>query len=214
MGLAARLTDCTAHVATPLAPGAGSPTVLIAGMPAWRALPAGIGDGIEKASEAIQQLMLHPQIRPPEVVQDLVDIKAGLSQSAASAANGGNPAAAATTATAMTGLGAANVALASAYATASAVPGGEPAAATAYALGLQQALATAAAVAIAAIAAMTDTHICPLCTPAPHGPGVVTKGSTTVLINNLPAARQLDQVFEAAGGADPIAVGCATVNIG
>ena len=33
---AARLADLTSH-GTPLAPGPGSPTVLIAGMPAWRA---------------------------------------------------------------------------------------------------------------------------------------------------------------------------------
>lgn len=33
---AARLADLTSH-GTPLAPGPGSPTVLIGGMPAWRA---------------------------------------------------------------------------------------------------------------------------------------------------------------------------------
>jgi uncharacterized Zn-binding protein involved in type VI secretion len=33
---AARLTDTTSH-GTPLAPGPGCPTVLIGGMPAWRA---------------------------------------------------------------------------------------------------------------------------------------------------------------------------------
>jgi uncharacterized Zn-binding protein involved in type VI secretion len=214
MPMAARLTDCTTHAATPLAPGVGSPTVFIAGAPAWRALPAGVGDGIEKASDAIQKLTLKPMIRPPEVVKDLADIQAGLSQSAAAAVQSGNPAAAGATAGALTGITAANVALTAAYTTAAAVPGGEPAAATAYALGLQQALAAAAAASIAAVAAMTDTHICPLCTPVPHGPGVVTQGSKTVFIGKLPAARQLDKVFEAAGGADPIAIGCPTVNIG
>jgi len=34
---AARLTDLTTH-GTPLAPGTGSPDVLIGGLPAWRAL--------------------------------------------------------------------------------------------------------------------------------------------------------------------------------
>ena len=37
MGPAARLTDMTAH-GTPLAPGTGSPTVLIGNLPAWRAI--------------------------------------------------------------------------------------------------------------------------------------------------------------------------------
>jgi uncharacterized Zn-binding protein involved in type VI secretion len=38
MGLpAARITDSTSH-GTPLAPGPGCPTVLIGGMPAWRAV--------------------------------------------------------------------------------------------------------------------------------------------------------------------------------
>jgi uncharacterized Zn-binding protein involved in type VI secretion len=34
------------------------------------------------------------------------------------------------------------------------------------------------------------------------------------MINGLSAARQGDQVFEAAGGPDPIAMGCMTVQIG
>ena len=49
---------------------------------------------------------------------------------------------------------------------------------------------------------------------APHGPGVVTRGSSSVNINHLPACRAGDKVFEATGGADPIAKGCETVNIG
>jgi uncharacterized Zn-binding protein involved in type VI secretion len=35
---AARITDLTTHVVTPLAPGPGSPDVLIGGLPAWRAI--------------------------------------------------------------------------------------------------------------------------------------------------------------------------------
>jgi uncharacterized Zn-binding protein involved in type VI secretion len=46
--------------------------------------------------------------------------------------------------------------------------------------------------------AASDTHTCPLFDgPKPHVGGVVAVGSTTVLINGLPAARQGDQVVEA-----------------
>lgn len=214
MPLAARLTDCTAHVANPLAPGTGSPNVLIQGQPAWRALPAGVGDGIEKASQLADELMKRPQVRPPEVRKMLQDMQDGLSQSSQSAGEHGNPAAAGVTAGALAALQVADKALIATYTTASAPPGAEPAAATAYTEGLKAAVAAAMAASITAVAAMTDTHICPLCTPIPHGPGVVTRGSKSVFINGLPAARQLDQVYEAAGGPDPIAVGCASVNIG
>ena len=62
--------------------------------------------------------------------------------------------------------------------------------------------------------ALSDTHTCPLTTGVvPHVGGVVTKGSTTVLINNLPAARQGDIITEA-GPPNTIAVGCPTVVIG
>jgi hypothetical protein len=43
---------------------------------------------------------------------------------------------------------------------------------------------------------------------------VVTRGSKTVRINGLPAVRQGDNVIEACGGSDPIAAGCANVQIG
>src|SRR5262245_65849644 len=47
--------------------------------------------------------------------------------------------------------------------------------------------------------ATADTHVCPLVTAlVPHVGGVVAIGSTTVLINNLPAARQGDQIVESA----------------
>ena len=62
--------------------------------------------------------------------------------------------------------------------------------------------------------ALSDTHTCPLTTGVvPHVGGVVTKGSTTVLINNLPAARQGDIITEA-GPPNTIEVGCPTVQIG
>jgi uncharacterized Zn-binding protein involved in type VI secretion len=65
------------------------------------------------------------------------------------------------------------------------------------------------------MASLADMHMCPMPAGAvPHGPGFVTKGSGTVLINNLPACRQNDKVMEACGGSDPIAMGCPTVLIG
>jgi uncharacterized Zn-binding protein involved in type VI secretion len=62
--------------------------------------------------------------------------------------------------------------------------------------------------------AVSDTHVCPLFDLAkPHVGGVVAVGSTTVLINNLPAARQTDQVVEASAP-NPIVLGEPTVLIG
>jgi len=59
-----------------------------------------------------------------------------------------------------------------------------------------------------------DFHACPLSSgPAPHVGGVVIPGSTTVFINNLPAARQGDVITEA-GPPNTIVVGCPTVLIG
>ncbi len=60
--------------------------------------------------------------------------------------------------------------------------------------------------------ANSDFHACPL-SPPPHVGGVVPKGSMTVLINSLPAARQGDFVMEAVGP-DPIVMGEMTVIIG
>ena len=60
-----------------------------------------------------------------------------------------------------------------------------------------------------------DIHICTTPYPAVlHGPGVVIDGSKTVLINNLPAARQGDTVLEAIGGPNKITGGCTSVIIG
>ena len=62
--------------------------------------------------------------------------------------------------------------------------------------------------------ATSDFHQCPLSDGSkPHVGGVVSKGSTTVLINNLPAARQGDVVMES-GPPDPISQGVPTVIIG
>jgi uncharacterized Zn-binding protein involved in type VI secretion len=214
MPQAARMNDATGH-GKPLSPGPGSPDVMIGMMAAWRAIPSGMAAGIEKASNAMNSLMTNPALRPPDATQLLADVASGLGEAAGAAGSQGNAGAAAGTASAMSGLAAANVTLTATYTSASAAPGAEPAAATAYAKGLQAAAAAAASAAVSAIAAGLDIHICPLLSgPAPHGPGVVTKGSGTVTINGLPAARQNDKVFEAAGGQDPIAVGCPTVEIG
>lgn len=82
-------------------------------------------------------------------------------------------------------------------------------------MGLKVAAGAAMGAALSAIGAMTDLHICPAVTavPSPHVGGVVTKGSSSVNINKLPAARKDDQVVEAA---DPnkIAMGCPNVRIG
>ncbi len=61
--------------------------------------------------------------------------------------------------------------------------------------------------------ATSDVHSCPLSTPNPHVGGVVMMGSTTVLINNLPAARVGDIISEA-GPPNTIVNGCLTVIIG
>ena len=59
-----------------------------------------------------------------------------------------------------------------------------------------------------------DTHVCPLSDGLkPHVGGVVVLGSSTVLINNLPAVRQGDMVTEV-GMTNAIMSGCTTVLIG
>ena len=62
--------------------------------------------------------------------------------------------------------------------------------------------------------ATTDVHVCPLFTGiVPHVGGVVAKGSVTVSINGLPAARQGDQIVEA-GPPNTISAGFPKVQIG
>ena len=62
--------------------------------------------------------------------------------------------------------------------------------------------------------ALSDFHACPLVSGlVPHVGGVVTIGSSTVLINNLPAARQGDIITEI-GPPNTIAIGSFTVLIG
>ena len=62
--------------------------------------------------------------------------------------------------------------------------------------------------------AAADFHTCPLVTAVvPHVGGTIALGSLTVLINNLPAARQGDVIVES-GPPNTIVMGCPTVLIG
>jgi len=66
--------------------------------------------------------------------------------------------------------------------------------------------------------ALSDYHICPLSDQTrsgrrPHIGGVVSIGSATVIINNLPAVRVGDVIMEA-GPPDPIVSGSSNVLIG
>jgi hypothetical protein len=61
----------------------------------------------------------------------------------------------------------------------------------------------------------TDIHVCATPSPVPpHGPGVVTTPSTTVIISNMPAARMGDTITEAIGPPNTIMKGEPTVIIG
>jgi uncharacterized Zn-binding protein involved in type VI secretion len=214
MPMAARVTDMTSH-SPPLNPGPGSLDVLIGGLPAWRALPAAMASAVDAISNSMNSFMLRPQMTPVDATASLAQISAALVQGGAAAAASGAPAAAGTAGSMVGTLTATNVALTATWTTASVVPGGQPAANIAYTEGIKAAAAAAASAVMAAMAGISDMHVCPIPVPIPpHGPGFVTKGSSTVVINKLPAARQGDQVMEACGGADPIAMGCPTVQIG
>ena len=212
---AARITDRTAHGA-PLGPGTASPNVNIGRQKAWRALPAGsTAAAVESVANAISQFMSAPSLTPAQAAAQLAQIQAGLQQAGATAASEGNPSAASAATGATTGLASTNAALTATWTTASAPPGAMPAATAAYTEGIKAALASAAGAVFSAIAGAADMHNCPRPCPNPlHGPGVVTRGSKSVRINGLPAARKGDKVIEACGGSDAIAAGCTTVNIG
>lgn len=77
------------------------------------------------------------------------------------------------------------------------------------------AAAAAMGSAITAAAGGSDIHACatPLPIP-PHGPGIVITPSKTVMISLFPAARQGDEILEAVGPPNKIAMGCPTVIIG
>lgn len=214
MPKAARLADPTTH-GPPLNPGLGCLTVKIGFQPAWRALPSGMASAVEGISNAMNSFMTRPQMTPVDATISLVQIGQALGQGGAAAAANGAPGAAGAAVGAVAGLTTANVALTTAWAAASVLPGGQPAANIAYTQGIKAAAAVAATSVVSAMAGISDMHLCPIPVPIPpHGPGFVTRGSSTVKIGNLPAARQGDRVFEACGGPDPIAMGCLTVSIG
>ncbi|GAF77424.1 unnamed protein product, partial [marine sediment metagenome] len=174
-----------------------------------------MGAGIEDASKTMKDLMGAPKLDVGSTPAKLSKVFSSLMQDAGKAAGEGAPAAPASIGGGFSSLMVTNVALTAAYTAGAAVPGGEPAASQAYTEGIKAAGAAFASSAITAIAGITDTHICPIpCPIPPHGPGVVTKGSKSVFINNLPATRKDDEVFEACGGPDPVAMGCPTVIIG
>lgn len=211
---AARVADTTSH-GPPLAPGPGSPTVLIGFMPAWRALPQSVGGAIEGASNAVDQFMKKPVLNPGSAASEIAKMSQGLVESGAKAAAEGNPAGIGAASGGVAALNGTNVGLTAAWTAASVLPGGQPAADVAYTQGIKAAAAVASSAAFSAVGGMADMHMCPIPVPIPpHGPGMVTKGSESVIINNLPACRQGDKVMEACGGADPIAMGCPTVIIG
>jgi hypothetical protein len=208
---AARVGDSTAH-GIPLT-GAGSSDVLIGNQPAWRALPAGVGSGLEEASAAVKEVMDKPLFMPPEVMPKVPQFQAKMTETAGKAAAAGNASATSGVTSAFTTLTTTATTLTAAYTTAAGVPGGEPAARAAFTMGFKMALSAAMSTAVSAIAGSWDMHACALATPAPHGPGLVTQGRQTVFINNLPAVVKGDNVFEAAGGSVAIQIGCPTVEI-
>lgn len=211
---AARTTDPTGH-GNPLGPGPGSPDVMVGNMPAWRAVPTSVGGAIDAISSEMESFMSKPLLDPPGSASDLVKIAQKLIEGAAKAAAAGEPGAVGTAASQVVTLVTTNVSLTAAWTAACAVPGGKPAGDTAYTEGIKAAAAAAASATMSAMAGLADMHVCPIPTPIPpHGPGFVTKASASVMINNLPAARQGDKVMEACGGADPISMGEATVEIG
>ena len=61
--------------------------------------------------------------------------------------------------------------------------------------------------------ASTDFHSCPLVSVNPHVGGMVTIGSSTVIINNLPVVRQGDMIIES-GSINTVIQGEPTVLIG
>ena len=159
---AARLTDSTAHMMTPLAPGPGSLNVLIGNLPAWRGVPLAAAAALQIAKAASE-----------------VRIKAAEAATLAAAGTPGAPAAKAAEET------------------------------------LKVAEAAAMGSMITSMAGGADIHICPMPLPIPpHGPGVVIDGSTTVVINNLPACRVGDSVLEALGPPNKIVMGAMQVLIG
>ena len=207
MPMAARVADTTGH-GIPLNPGPGSTTTMIGFMPAWRALPSGPGGALQTLSQTMQSFMSSPVLTPANAAAQIAQICTDMVTLGVQSSIEGAASVASTAASQLATLNATNVTLTSTWSAASPVPGGQPAANQAYTEGIKAAGAVAATATVAAMAGMADQHICPIPVPIPpHGPGMVSQASTTVLIDNLPAARQGDKVMEACGGPDPIAMG-------
>jgi uncharacterized Zn-binding protein involved in type VI secretion len=195
---------------------------MIGNMKAWRAMPAGVGAGLEEASKetkAIMDVVPDPvnafilmKVQPKEAkIKMAMEKVAGQVESATK-----TPGASAAVKTAFLTLKATGTALDVAYQSASKAPapGAEPAARIAFTIGYQKALAAAMSASVASMAGPWDMHACAAPGPNPHGPGFVMKGCTTVFINKLPAVMHGQEVMEAAGGPNSINVGCDTVFIG
>jgi uncharacterized Zn-binding protein involved in type VI secretion len=90
---------------------------------------------------------------------------------------------------------------------------GAPAAIAAEQAGIAAAAASMGAM-ISGLGGMSDISICPVPLPVPpHGPGVVTNGSPTVLVNNMPLARLGDTIVEALGPPNKIVSGATSVMV-
>ncbi len=88
-----------------------------------------------------------------------------------------------------------------------------PAAIAAEQAGIAAAAASMGAM-ISGFGGFSDISVCPVPLPVPpHGPGVVTNGSPTVLVNNMPLARMGDSITEALGPPNKIVSGCMKVMV-
>lgn len=235
MPQAARVLAVTAH-ATPLSPGPGSPDVVMESLPAWRALPETMAGPVEEIAKAVSALLAKPQVTPSDAMTDILRIDKAFIAGGAVAAACGAPGAVAAAQAQMGTLNAANVSLTMAWATATAVS--PPVATVAYTTGIKAAAAAAASAVVSAMSGISDMNVCPSFTlvapgpqfaemerpgvkivldaapaPFPHGPGFVTRGSPSVIINDLPAARSSDKVAEACGGGNPVVLGCPSILI-
>lgn len=209
---AARITDVTDHGPT-LNTGPCSPDVDIGDQPAWRALPEDDWSGIETATGSMKEMHQMELLTPEMARPYLTDAEKGLKEAAELAAKHGEPAAAGVTASAFATLASKDAALTVIYRAEE--PVDKMMAMKNYADGIHEASQIAAALAVEAIGKLSDQTVCPqVWIIVPHGPGVITKGSKTVFINDLPASREEDVLYEAIGGPDPVARGFQSVIIG
>lgn len=213
MPCAARFADLPSHAPTGagLAPGPGCLTVGIEGLPAWRGLPPGLESVVEYASTRTAEFLMGPVMTPAEAEPGLAEIIRALDAAAREAARHQVPGAIPVSVAEAGSLLAAHTALSATWASASAAPGGVPAASAAFTREIRLAVTKSVSRFFLLFAAVSDMHLCPV---SPHGPGFVTRGSKTVFIGNLPAARSGDVLWEACGGPSTIVSGCESVRIG